>query len=330
MLAWILVGTSPAPAQATADTSTPWALGTMRVRNWVVNDCPAGFTCFKYLVRDCPQVSEADTGELAYTVPSNPRGVVTFFRGGGGSKWWAESQSGDDFLARLRDNDGFEVIQIRWVKTGWLDAADGETTAGPARLACRAATLTQWIYDHIYVPLGLNPGPGQCGFCITGNSAGASEVAYMPGYYGMDSIIDAAIPSGGPDHSAITKGCLQASGYEFNEPHRNTIDLSYGWLDGSVDPGPCNLEDPTWAPTWDADSVDTGSNDYSFPTMRVEFIIGGLDDTGAPPHAAAWRDRLLENPENSVTWTFIPDMPHHIENNAEGQDAIEAALLKTL
>jgi hypothetical protein len=328
VLAGLLV--VPSAGRAAAGGATPWPLGTMKVRNAIVGDCPAGFSCAKFIVQNCPLVDMDDHGQLAWSAPAtSPRGVVIFFDGGGGNEWWADPGPGEDFLAHLRDDDHFIIVENRWVSIGWLDALEGDQI-GAAHLACRPATLIQWVHDHIYAPLHLDPLPGQCGFCITGNSGGASQVAFPLPFYGLDTILDADIPTGGPDHAAITKACLQVPGYEYNDTHRKTMDYSYGYQNPESEPGPCLQSDPTWAARWDADSVELGGNDYSYPTTRVELIEGGLDDTGAPAHAADFRDVLEQDPNNSVTWTFIPDMPHHISDNLEGEAAIEAALLKTL
>jgi hypothetical protein len=312
---------------ASAGGRQPWPIGSIKLIGTPVSDCPEGFACTRFQNLDCPGVRVDMYGEFAMSAPAGPpRGLVMFFDGGGGHEWWADPGPGMDFLAHLRDDDGFIIMEMTW-GFGWFDAANGERT-GPAHLGCRPASALQWVHDHVYLPLGLDPPPGQCGFCLTGNSGGSSAATYPLAFYGQDTLFDAVIPTGGPDHAAITKACLQVPGYEFNDAHRNTIDYSYGWLDPGANPGPCHLEDQSWAPTWDADSIDLGGNDFSYPDTRVEFVEGGLDDTAAPAHAADYRDRLLQDPNNRVVWNFIPNMPHHISDNLLGQAAIEASLVR--
>lgn len=323
----LFAGANPALGSASKASSDPWPLGAIKLIGAPVNDCPEGFACTRFQNLNCPGVQVDMYGEFAMSSPvGTPRGLVMFFDGGGGHQWWADPGPGMDFLAHLRDDDHYVIMEMTW-GFGWFDAANGERT-GPAHLGCRPASALRWIYDHVYLPMGLDPPPGQCGFCLTGNSGGSSAAAYPLAFYGEDTLFDAVIPTGGPDHAAITKACLQVPGYGFNDNHRDTIDFSYGWLDPGANPGPCHLEDPTWAPTWDADSIDIGGNDYSHPDTRVEFVEGGLDDTGAPAHAADYRDRLLQDPNNRVVWNFIPDMPHHIADNPLGQAAIEAAIVR--
>jgi hypothetical protein len=318
------------PGAMPAGAAGPWPLGTLTLISGQVTDCPTSFSCNKFVITGCPNVQVNIHGEIAVSDPAvAARGAVMFFDGGGAYEWWADAgTSGETFQWHLRDDDHFVIVEVRF-EIGWMNSAPGEQT-GPAHLACRTATAVQWTHDNVYAPLGLTPWKGQCGFCITGNSGGSSAVAYPLSFYGLDTILDADIPTGGPDHAAITKACLQVPGYEYNKAHRDTIDYSYGWENPFVQPGPCDLEDPSWAPIWDADSIDIGGNDYDHPNTRVEFIEGGLDDTNAPAHGADYRDRLLQVPTNHVTWTFIPDMPHHISTDPKGQAAIEASLLKAI
>jgi hypothetical protein len=299
----------------------------MKLLSGSVTDCPGGFVCNKFEVDDCPGVSVNITGELAESDPAaSPRGVVVFHDGGGGHKWWADPGVEEDYLAHLRDDDHFVIEEIRWVNRGWYDAESGQQT-GMAHLACRPATAFAWIHDNVYLPLGLNHVPGVCGFCITGQSAGSSAVTYPLAFYGLDSILDADIPTGGPTYSAMTKGCLLVPGFEYTQTNATNVDYAYGWRNPNTDPGPCRQADASYAPTWDADSVDSGGNDYSYPSTRVVFIIGALDEPGVLNRAAQYRDRLMADAGNTVVWDIVPGMPHHIQNDPSGEAQLEGALV---
>jgi hypothetical protein len=278
-----------------------------------------------FRISSCPSVSQEIQGEIAMGLPAGPeqpRGLVAFFSGGTGQAWWGDySPMATSFLGRLRRVDRIEVVQVRWAHP-WLYAASGED-AGSAHLACRPATTIKWIHDHIYTPAG--GAPGACGFCITGSSGGASQVSYALSHYGLDSIVDAAIPTSGPPHAAQTKGCQPGfAEYRYQDEDLPVIDASFGFLAG---PGPCATEDSAWVPRWNQESVDTGGNDYWHPTTRIEFVIGGQDDTVAPAHAVDYRDVLEAYPGNSVTWTTVATMPHDVQLSKEGLRALEAALL---
>jgi len=307
----------------------PWPLGTLQINTGTVGDCPSGFVCQPFRIDQCPNVTTDVTGEVAQTAPAGtPRGVVVLVGGGAGGYWWARPGPETDYLLHLRDDDGFVIVEVQW-KNGWSVAPTGDPV-GPAHLACKTATFMQWVHDTIYVPLGLSPWAGQCGFCITGNSGGAAAVSYPLAFYGLDGILDAVIPTGGPGLAAITKGCLQEPGYGFDTDNVQSVDAAYGYTDPVNDPGPCTLQDAAWRQPWDADSVDLGGNDYDHPGTRIEFLLGANDTTAGPSHAADHRDRLLQDPANPVTWTVVPFMAHHIQGSPTGQAALEASLLKAI
>ena len=86
----LLTGTAGARSEGHRD---PFALGSMRFIGGTVHECPTGFTCNNYIVEGCPGISVDDALQLAETDPATqPRGVVVFYDGGGGSQWWSRSR----------------------------------------------------------------------------------------------------------------------------------------------------------------------------------------------------------------------------------------------
>jgi len=249
-----------------------------------------------------------------------------FFQGGEGTAYWSHgSPLVPPFMARLL-SDGFQLVQVRWVDS-WLFASEGESV-GPALLACRPATSVQWVHDNLYVPLGVKRPPGECGFCLTGSSGGASEVSYSTTYYGLDGIIDALIPTSGPAHAALAKGCLELPGYGYDTWDSRVIDDSYGYVGGMEGQGPCNKHDPSFTDRWNADSVDLGGNNYGYPATRVHFIMGQLDKTGAPAHALDFYNVLASVGQTlTLSWEVVPRMGHKIFQSSGGLLALEGALL---
>jgi hypothetical protein len=245
--------------------------------------------------------------------------------GGQGTQWF--SAKGDLAATFVRDlrNDGFVVVQLRWVDS-WLVSAPGEN-AGSGHLGCRPATVFKWVHDNQFLRLGVPAGPvGHCGFCITGNSGGASQSSYALSHYGLDSILDAVVPSGGPPHAAQTKGCLRNAGQEsywYASGSAATIDSSYGFQRTA---GPCALHDPSFVSRWDAESVDTGGSDYFHEQTRVHFIFGGADSSSAPAHGRDYANRLIASGSPNVTVQVIPGMGHSIVNQA-GLAALRSALV---
>jgi hypothetical protein len=167
----------------------------------------------------------------------------------------------------------------------------------------------QHVHDTEYAPLGLDPADFVCGFCVTGNSAGALQGGYLLADYGLDSILDGVVLGGGPIPARVAEACLEAnegSTYGINRP--SVVDYAYGVPKGVK--GPCALKDPSFEATWRADSLVDGGIDYEHPTTRVVILIGGLDHTSAPNHAAAYRDRLVAEGSPMVSYDIIPTAGH--------------------
>jgi hypothetical protein len=310
---------------APAASGQPLPLGTVTATTDTDSTCPAETTCQGIDV-SCPSVSQPARAFVATAEPTAPaRGLVVLASGGPGNLWWSEVTSlGHPFMDSLRA-DGFVVVQLRWVDP-WPQSAPGED-AGPGHLACRPATVFKSVYDNQYVPLGLSPGVGACGFCISGNSAGASQVAYAVSFYGLASIVDAVIPTSGPVHSAIAKGCLQnpaESPYWYDVAYQSTIDSSYGFAPNT---GPCVMHDPTFQQRWTDESTDTGANDLFYPRTRVAIIVGGQDTSYAPAHARDFAVALESAGSPYVTFLTVPSMPHRIQSSADGLSALHDALL---
>jgi hypothetical protein len=252
--------------------------------------------------------------------------MVVLFSGSDGMKWWADELESIEFLGRLQAR-GVVTVQVRW-SAGWSIAAAGED-AGTGRLACRPASLIRWIHDNRYVPLGIPAGPvGRCGFCITGQSAGASQVSYALSFYGLDVVLDGVFPTSGPPQAAQDKGCLRRQGEAQYRYGRNAflIDQAHGYLRGG---GPCETADPSFLSRWLAQSVDTGGRDFMHPETRVHFIHSD-NDVPAVPHALDYIRRLRSAGTPYLKEQVIPGMPHHIEESAAGLDALFRAILGTV
>ncbi|MEO6317940.1 MAG: hypothetical protein ABIP36_04080 [Acidimicrobiales bacterium] len=291
-------------------------LGTVTVTPGSDPSCPSGASCTSLDV-SCPGVAQR-LGAVVASRPAQgpPRGLVVLFSGELGTGWWASSGTGADLLDLLAENH-LATVQVRWT-AGWLASAVGEQ-AGPAALACRPATVIQWVHDQIYGPLGvISPGAGSCGFCVTGNSGGASAVAYATTQYPVVGV-DAVLPTSGPPHAAMVQGCLRRAGeeaYWYTESAARTIDLSYGYADG----GPCAAHLASFAERWEADEVDTPGRELA-RGFRSHVIVGGLDTTHAPEHAAAYAQRIGATVEHAA------NMDHTIQQSVDGLKALRAALL---
>ncbi len=285
------------------------------------SSCDGPQRCTVQFEVSCPDVQQSAMGNFIVVPPTGSlKGVVVVTLGGLG---FGTQQVGNPMVESLVQ-DGFKTVIIHW-KDSWLQSASGEQV-GPKRLGCRPATAIQWVYDTYYRPLGLHPGLGVCGFCLTGNSGGSSQIAYSLSTYGLANIVNAAVMSGGPPHAALAKGCLQQAPYSYPPNSAHIIDLSYGF-DGTVATGngPCIRHDSSYTKRWEQDSVDTGGV-YDFPTTRVMFIFVSGDPTVGPPHGKDYLAKLQASHTPYVSSETIPGDVHSIDQLPAGRAAIETAL----
>lgn len=314
---------SPVPASA-IPPETPAAealpLGTLFPADATEADCPPGFACSGFEVT-CPGVTSNAPGYIAIGgANASSRGLVVFFTGGSGMGWW--SGRNPDLLAftdELRSR-GYTIVQVRW-GTNWLESSPGNT-AGTSHLACRPATVIHHIHDTIYAPLELSPAVGECGFCITGNSGGATQSGYALSHYGLETILDGVFPTGGPPHSVMAKSCLGEEGYGYQLDTREFLDRGFGFFDGQ---GPCARQDPSYTSRWNEESVSTGGSDYYHPQTRIHFICGERD-LQMQIVGGDYVARLRSAGTPFISVSIAPDTPHNIRT-PEGLELLKQAIL---
>lgn len=315
----------PDPSQPdTPGIAAIYPLGALRVTDAGIPSCPRGHDCQAIEVT-CSGVTNAAPAFVAVAhARGKPRGVVLWTRGGSGMGWVVEE---DDRLALLEElrARGLTIVQLRW-GTNWLESSPGNN-AGTARLGCRPATVVKWVHETYFRPLGIvRSGDGTCGYCITGNSGGASQVSYPLTHYGLSSIVDAALPTGGPPHAALTKACLQRAGeeaYGYPDGTRHFIDRGFGFFDKT---GPCFRRDSSFAMNWDRAAIATGGGTYDYDSTRVHFLIGARD-LGMQAPAADFIARLRTAGTVRVVLELVPNTSHDILDTSVGRDMLRAALL---
>jgi hypothetical protein len=286
--------------------------------------CAVGGSCRIDFQVDCPGVRQAAEGTLIASGPGGqPKGVILGFIGTLGTgtlglnKQWVDSMVAD----------GFEVVIVSWsTRTPWLMSAPGEQV-GPKLLACRPATSIQWVHDNIYKQL-TSPakGKGVCGFCATGNSGGGSQIAYSMSFYGVADLLNAAVLTSGPPHTALDQACLGPDPrLQFDSDSASIIDLSYGFARGT---GPCVHHDQTFAATWKKDGADVGGT-YKFPDTRVSFLFVDGDHTPAPLHGMLYEDKVRAAGTPTVSEKTVHGSTHTIMSFPEGRLAVEQELVSS-
>jgi hypothetical protein len=288
------------------------------------------YTCTEFTITRCDgDPEEGVSGTLATDIGlvSNPRGMVSFFSGEDATQFWGHGNdsSGTDIIVALRAG-GFVTAQVKW-SPSWMQAGGGESDQhGPEVMACRPATLIDHLHD-IYLGLHIPSGSaGDCGFCLTGNSGGGSQIAYSLVAYGLATSIAGMFPTSGPVHTELRGGCDERNTDYFYENWSNrwNFDASYGWLLGSTD-GPCyqRLLNYPWPETWFHDSIENIPDGvYNYPT-RVEFIVGGADSPVIKNHACVYLNKLFSAGQAGLRFTVVDSMGHHIQNSPPGLTALE-------
>ena len=288
-----------------------------------VEDCPSGYTCLTFEV-NCPG-SEPAKGTIAYAAHTadQPKGLIMLFKGGEGTSYWTNNAEAFQMAEDFR-KEGYSIVQVKWIDS-WLLSSPG-IDAGIAHLAGRPATVIKKVYEEYFVPLETSAeGSNEIQFCLTGNSGGASQISYALSHYGLDTILDVVIPTGGPPHATLAKSMLQRpeeEEYWYDERRRDFIDKGFGFFDGN---GPGVRLDTSFVKRWIEESVATGGNDYYHPNTRLHFIIGG-NDREMYHVSRDYIYRLFEEGNPDITFEIVPGTPHNILKTEQGKAALFDAL----
>jgi hypothetical protein len=187
--------------------------------------CPANIggtteaTCYQLDV-SCPGAAEL-TAYLKVNQPSGePRGTVILAARGNGTydvdPDFLESDGSTNSGLRIVDgllnsaaaNRGFTTVQVAFSRlddpsefsNGWLTGP-----GGPRLLACRYATVAQWIYTNIHNSNISAP------MCAAGNGAGAAAIAYALTDYGQSDIFSMVEATSAPAMSRLDLACAPKS-----------------------------------------------------------------------------------------------------------------------
>lgn len=318
-------GDSDAGVDADGGGETGGGLGAVAV---VEDECPEGdgalsATDCRVVEVTCPGVP-ALRAQVRITEPAGDsveRGTILFGLGGGGTEWY-EGAAGQ-MLASLSQS-GFRLVQRAWISQ-WEGGPGGLAAA-----SCRYATLLTWVHDEVRTSGAL---------CATGNSGGSSEIAYALSRWGRESILDLAVPTGGPVMTRLDSSCLDYDSWpahcEALVPEESTcasaeVQCHYAGsnfenIDGAYTPEtPCQDKDAAFADTFLADSILSPDADVDFATTRVHQIIGDHDCSLALVHGVLWHDYL----KSDKAMTFAPDTGHTTPGSEAGAEAIRATMVE--
>ena len=296
-----------------------------------------GEECYEIRIT-CPEVAVPARARLKVGGPSGGvlKGTILFTTGGMGTDLYEGSQQSRRLLTEL-SAAGFRTVQLQWIDS-WLLGSPGREE-GHVRLACRPATVARWVHEHLH-----EQGPSTA-FCATGHSGGAAQVSYMLSHYGLEKILAAVVPTGGPPMGRMDRSCAR------NDPANATvafpdwatriIDAGFGFLPrgdpGSFNPfqapasGPCAKGQASFGEKFRRASVASGEGNYVYPRTMVWFVFEGIDDTHAVAMGTTYYDLLVKESSTLVRKTVIPDVthagPNGLYNSRAGVEKVRDILL---
>lgn len=190
---------------------------------------------------------------------------------------------------------------------------------GPRDMACRPATLL-WHLAASQASTTDEDEPGRCQpLCATGNSGGASQLAYALADHRAGEVLDTVVLTSGPPHAAMADGCTPGSpddeAARYESGAAAGIDAAYGYSPGT---GPCSRGDDSFDRQWTQDEVGAVA---VWPRSLV-VLLGAEDGTSAPSHARAWQPG-----GSDLVAVEVAGMAHHVQQSPEGLAELLRALL---
>ena len=298
----------------------------------------SGSTCYQ-ITTSCPGVADFSAYLKVNQPASTPLGTVMFGTGTGGAALYDNdypdffdgSTNGGLTVVQSVLNAGYTTVQVTFGSpfaqqpNGWLTGP-----GGVRKLACRYATVAQWVYQNIHNSSTSAP------LCGTGNSGGAGAIGYALTNYGMNSIFSMVEETSGPPMSRLDQGCLPASNAAC-QPQQFTCNAGDPVQNLSVcySSDEAKIIDPAYAQPVCSNAVNgitppnglllsdsiLGGTAPTFAKTRVNVLVGGQDNSTAVEQALLWENSLTNT---SKSQACVSDAPHPIPSVADGASTIAA------
>ena len=297
-------------------------------------DC-GGDSCYNLRVT-CPDVLQSRDASIRVGEPTGSpfAGTILFATGWTGTYYWGGAPPPIEALSAganpevIASNNwdiivalkaaGFRTVELKW-NTNWFQAASG-VPEGMALLACRPATVIRWVYDN------LHEGDTSTPYCTTGHSNGASQVSYALAQYGLSSILSAVVNESGPNWTREDDHCILNSSFPtlFGSPgDRATDDWAFGFPNNAT--GPCGTSNEAYRELFQAASLQSGQQGYSYPHTYVAFLFGELDKTATKAQGQAFYNFLVPNTP-LLSAQVISGAGHDVTGTNDGKQAMEDTL----
>ena len=317
LLPLLLYGYPPPPPEPARE------IGTATLITGPVN-C-SGQDCYTLQI-DCPDLGESILAnvKVGESTVSQTTGTVLFTTGFfGGFLWEARGGEAPRVLDDLRAA-GFRTVQLAW-DGNWFKG-QWNKYEGTMRLACRPATVAQWVYDHLASQNANTP------YCATGWSNGASQVAYPMTHYGFENIFDSVLFESGPNWARTDTGCLHNDPSHptlwFSEDERELVDYSFGYFPGDTS-GPCYQEDAAQVQLFSDNSLALGNRDFKYPHTQVDFLFGDQDTTSTAAQGMYFYNWLSSHGTPLLSVQTVPGVGHGVIDTTAGADILRDTLINS-
>lgn len=311
-----------------------------------------GATCYQLAV-SCPGVADLSVYLKVNNPLIAPVGTVLLGTGTGGSGLYDDPNAGGytdgSSVVQSLLNNGYNTVQVSFgapfdstQPNGWLTGP-----GGVRRLACRYATVADWVYRN---PGKINSGGSAANsapMCATGNSGGSSAIAYAVYEYGLASGTPPELvmiePTSGPVMSRIDQGCSPSCA-NLTGPicpsSSNVATMCYEPMDASVIDEAYQAAGAT-TPTPCADSINgnPASNaanlflsdsilyapglPVNFPNTIVKQLFGDLDTSNAVPEGFTWEQAITPSSQSpNPPYQCLANVQHDIPSFTSGATQI--------
>jgi hypothetical protein len=290
----------------------------------VLGSCPGGGlangTCYQVNI-SCDGIDDWSAYLKVNSPSGTPKGTVIFGTGSGGSTLYDNDPeffyganndtNGGGAIVQGVMNAGYTTAQVSFgapfdsspgTANGWLQGP-----GGVRRLACRYATLAQWVYQNIHNSNTSAP------LCATGNSGGSGAIGYAVFDYGLETIFTMVEPTSGPVMARIDLGCSSQGSNTYggktacNNPPPTNLDMSYS-VGAQPGDGTAGIIDTAYQTFGDANP----------PTLCTDGVNGPLQ----PNSLRFQSDSIDYAPSKTPAIPISPTVVNVVFGGTDGSNAI--------
>ena len=306
-------------------------------------------TCYQATV-SCPGAADITAYLKVNTPVGTPLGTVLFGVGTGGSGLYDDpNSSGYTYgyqavqnVLTATSSTGFNTVQVSFgapftstQPNGWLQGP-----GGVRRLACRYATLADWVYNNPgTLKLKLPGSPTTSApMCATGNSGGSGAIAYSLYEYGRSADFTMVELTSGPPMAQMNEGCSPCTGTStgsicpssmnqaemcYQSADAAVIDTAYTSYSGSNPPAGACTNALNGNPGPDASDMFTSDGILStqvqppvqLPNTTVNLLFGDEDSSNAVAQGMTWLESVTPLPNHQC---MASPVAHDIPSFANG------------